>query len=802
MATQGDVKNAQTRATLYIPPLAWLTSGWLTGVALALNPSSDWWVWRNGWIWLSVAFVVASVAFWVRSNITRRIAAISIVLLGLGGAWASWRQPDAQHDPSQLAFYNETDNATIEGYVVGEPDVRENHVNLRIEADQLLITESSEAISVHGTALVQVPRVPQINYGDRLRVSGSLQEPPFVGSFDYAEYLARQGVYSLLRSESASLITNSSPPWWLQLQFIFLKPVFQFKQSALAAIARTFPEPQGSLLSGILLGVDTNVPGSLQEAFRVTGTSHILAISGFNISIIAGLFSKLFRRFLKERWAIIATIVSISVYTLLAGASASVVRAALMGSIVLIAGGFNRPSNGLASLSAAALLMTLFSPGTVYDVGFQLSAAATLGIILYAEPFSQAALKLINRFVSLEIAKQVVDAIKEFFIITIAAQVTTLPLIAFYFHQVSLISLVANFIVLPAQPAVMVLGGVATLGAIVNASLGSLLAWLVWPFITYTIIVVETLAKVPFANIVLSQFPVWLLFACYALLFGLTWLRSLEAEQRPKWLTSTAVWVKSVSLTGLAIATLGLWNVALHQPDGKLHVSFLDVGQGDAILIQTPTGRYALIDGGPSPNRLAEALGRNLPWTVREIDWVISASPRADSLSGLTGLLGRYEIGQVLAAGDTPDNAAYREWMEGLVARKITPIPAQAGQRLLLDDEAFIEVVAVDPKGSTLRVNYGGASFLLPIMSEVEAEQAAPATVLLTPPYGDDEALTLPLLGTIQPSAVVISSGNSKESPSAATLELLESYQVLQTNGHGTIEFVTDGRQLWVKAEQ
>lgn len=794
MTAEGDSK---TNVTLYIPPLAWLTGGWLAGVALALNPTSDW---RNVWVWMAVASVAGVLAFRVRGDFTRRIAAISLVLFGLGGAWASWRQPTI--DATHLAFYNGADSVTIEGYVVGEPDVRESHVNLRVEADVLVQDDSGEAIPIHGSALVQVPRLPQFNYGDRIHASGSLQEPPMVGSFDYAEYLARQGVYSLLRADSASLTTNRQPSWGLQLQFTVLKPIFQFKILALAAIARTFPEPQGSLLSGILLGVDTNVPEPLQEAFRVTGTSHILAISGFNFSVLAGLFSKLFRRFLSQRWAIVATILSLVIYAVLAGASASVVRAALMGSIVLIAGGFNRPSNGLASLSAAALLMTLFSPSTVYDVGFQLSAAATLGIILYAEPFSQAAVNFFTRFSSLEVAKRIIDATKEFFVITIAAQITTLPLIAFYFHQVSLISLVANLLVLPAQPAVMVLGGLATLGALLNTSLGYLLSWLAWPFVAYTILVVEALAKIPFANVVLSQFPVWVLFACYVLLFGLTWLRNQEADQRPKWITSTAVWVKSVSLAGLAIATLGLWNIALHQPDGRLHVTFLDVGQGDAILIQTPTGRYALIDGGPSPNRLAEALGRNLPLTVRELDWVISASPRADSLSGLTGLLGRYEIGQVMMAGDAPDNAAYREWMEGLAARSIVPIPAQAGQRLKLGDDTFMDVAAVESKGSALRITYSGASFLLPITSEIPDEQVAPNTVLLAPQYGDDESLTLPTLITIQPSAIVISASNSKDEPSPTTLELLKSYQVLRTNEHGTIEFETDGSLLWVKAEQ
>ncbi len=791
----------------YLPPLAIFVIGWLIGIGLAPLLPQPWWA----WLVLSALGLIAAVL--ARRDANWRNVAIAVVMLGLGAARWIWAQP--AFDETFIATYNDLGEAAIEGIVIDEPDVRDTYVNLRVEVDSLQLIESENPIQVHGTVLVQAPRFPSFNYGDRVRAFGVLESPPVFEDFSYAAYLARQGVYSILRRAQAETISNSprfaSNPL-LNLQLAIFKPLFAFKARALAAIAATFPEPQGSLLSGILLGVESGIPESLQEAFRKTGTSHIVAISGFNISIIAGIVTKLFRRIFGAKRSIPLAIIAIAVYALLAGADASVVRAALMGSIVLIGDGFHRPSNGLASLAAASFLMTAFNPGTLLDVGFQLSAAATLGLILYAEPFTQTATRLLVRFTSTQNADRLVGAVGEFSILTLAAQITTLPLMMFYFRQLSLISLLANLLVLPVQPHVMVLGGIATIGALIAQPLGWLLAWLAWPFVTFTIAMVELLAQVPGATIPIDRFPLIALVGMYGLVFGLTWLSWRKPDERPEWWRSLAAsWLGNIVVASVAIGALASWNVYLHLPDGNLHVTFFDVGHGDVALIQTPSGRYALIDGGPSPNRLAESLGRILPVGTRTLDLVVAASPTLASLGGLPGLFDRYTITQAVMAGEPGRNSTYREWAEGLASRSIPTMQAEASQQFDLGDGALLTVIEVRDEGALLRLEYGKASFLFAVGLDAKtatqiatSEAVAPAIVLLAPRHGGVNSISTLFLDAVNPQAIVVAvgAGNSAGDPQAETLALFEGRTVLRTDQHGMIEFTTDGEQLWVEAER
>jgi competence protein ComEC len=787
----------------YLPPLAIFTAGWLIGIGLAPLLPQPWWP----WLALSGLGLIATAL--ARRNTNWRNVAIAVVMLGLGAVRWVWAQP--AFDETFIATYNDAGQATIEGIVVDEPDVRDTYVNLRIEVDSLQPIDSESPIQVHGTALVQVPRFPAFNYGDRVRAFGVLEAPPVFEDFNYADYLARQGVYSLLRRATAEPLSNSPilDPI-LNFQLTIFKPLFTLKARALTALAATFPEPQGALLSGILLGVESGIPESLKEAFRKTGTSHIVAISGFNISLIAGIVTKLFRRLFGARWSIPLAIAAIAVYTLLAGADASVVRAALMGSIVLVGDGFHRPSNGLASLAAASFLMTVFNPGTLLDVGFQLSAAATLGLILYAEPFTQAATRLLARFTSTKNADRLVGALGEYSILTFAAQVTTLPLMMFYFHQISLISLLANLLILPVQPHVMILGGIAAVGALIAQPLGWLLAWLAWPFVTFTIAMVELLAQVPGAAIPIDRFPLVALAGMYGLVFGLTWLAWRKPGERPEWWRSLAAsWLGNIAVAAVAIGALAAWNVYLHSPDGKLRVTFFDVGHGDAALIQTPSGRYALIDGGPSPNRLAESLGRILPVGTRTLDLVVAASPTPASLGGLPGLFDRYTLRQVAMASEAGRNSAYREWMEGLASRSIPTAQVEAGQQFDLGDGATLKVIDVRDEGALLRLEYGNASFLFAVGLDAKtatqiatSEAVAPATVLLAPQHGGVNSISTIFLDAVNPQAVVVAvgAGNPAGDPQAETLALFEGRTVLRTDQHGAIEFATDGEQLWAEA--
>jgi competence protein ComEC len=195
-------------------------------------------------------------------------------------------------------------------------------------------------------------------------------------------------------------------------------------------------------------------------------------ISGFNITIIAGLFTLLFSRLLGKGKGAFMAAIGIIFYTLLVGANAAVLRAATLGLFGLLGLQLGRRQVGLNSLAIVAAIMALATPRVLWDVSFQLSFAATLGIMLYAEPFTNWFTNLAARFIPQDKASGLARPVGEYFLLTLAAQLTTLPLMVYYFKRISLTALIANPMILPAQPAVMVLGGISVLTGIVFKPIG------------------------------------------------------------------------------------------------------------------------------------------------------------------------------------------------------------------------------------------------------------------------------------------------------------------------------------------
>ncbi len=443
--------------------LPFLVVAWLAGVGVAAQLNQPAWA----WLLLSGLAVVALALWWPRQR--WRWVLAGLLALGLGAARYANAQPPFGA-PDFVATYNDRSPVTLEGVVDGEVIVTDAGVVLRLRAERLWLPDAEAPLAVTGWVQLSAPRyaanrlaqtgAADYVYGDRLRLTGALQTPPIFDSFSYRDYLAGQGVYALFAPTAVRFVAaGQGQPAWAAL--------YAFKTHALATLAQLFPEPHAALLAGILLGNESAIPADLAAAFQRTGTSHIIAISGFNIAILAGLVAALTRRLAGQRWSLWLTLGLIALYTLLVGASASVVRAALMGSLALLAQRLGRSAHGLGGLALAAWLMTLWNPLTLWDVGFQLSAGATLGLVLYADPLEAAFSRLAARWTSPSRAKRSAALAAELLLLTLAAQITTLPLLIYHFRQLSLIALLANLLVLPVQPAVMVSAGLALLVGLV-----------------------------------------------------------------------------------------------------------------------------------------------------------------------------------------------------------------------------------------------------------------------------------------------------------------------------------------------
>jgi competence protein ComEC len=742
--------------------------------------------------------------------------------LALGGLRFQSAQP--KWDKRFTGFYNDRGvPAEIEGLVVRPVDERDRYTLLTIRLEQLQLGGETLSQEFDGLALARVASGGDWRYGDRIAVSGELETPPEDEQFSYRDYLARQGIYSYLQNAGARLLTREQGSRLLGW-------IYSLRQRALGSLYRAFPDPEAALLAGILLGVEAQIPEPVTEAFRDSGTSHIIAISGFNMAIVAGLFAVLASRWLGRRRGALAALLAIVLYTFLVGAGASVVRAAIMSGLSLLAAQIGRRGNGLNTLAITAGLMALADPDVLWDVSFQLSFLATLGLVLYAGPLMDGFVRLAERKVSNETARRIAKPVGEYFLFTLAALLTTLPIMVFYFQRLPLLSPLANAMVLPVQPLLMILSGLAMLAGMASPPIGGALAALAWPLSAYTIRSAEFWAQFQGAVLATGEISSLAAWAFYAGLLFLSfgrprqswqavraWLAGLRARAaQPGWLCGMLAGAAPAGgkllpylLGGLALLTVLVWRAALSAPDGMLHLTLLDVGSGEAILIQTPGGRSLLVNGGSSPSLLSDGLGRRLPPGNRRLDFLIVAGIEDEQIGSLARVLERYPAGQVLWAGKSGGTRSARE-LEGYLAGEGIPVlPAASGQVIDLGQGAWLEVVSANERGAALLVAWRDFRAWLPVSLDREALEALQSdpglgrmsAVLLTD-GGYAPLNPAGLLQTYQPQVFLLSvaPGERRGLPDAEVLNALEGYTLLRTDQDGWIELATDGWQMWVTA--
>lgn len=779
-------------------PLMWLSGGFIAGILFASQRaviSRNLVLLAGGVSLLTILFVL----------LRRRIHKIPVLLVLLGLTLTAFLLGAARYQQSlpivneqHIARYNDRpQEVVVIGYLVAPPDVRDRYANLRVEATRIDVGDGAK-IPVHGLMLARAIRADELTYGALVRLRGHLVTPPKNEEFSYREYLSLQGVYSLMADAQVTDLR-------IYVGNNFLARLYRFREAGLQRLHRLFPDPEASLLAGILLGNDNGLPPSLQQAFKDTGTAHIIAISGFNIAIIAGLFVTIFSRLLGERRGTLLAALGVILYTLLVGAMPSVVRAAIMGTLSMYARQVGRRANGLNTLLLTAAIMCAFSPSTLWDVSFQLSFGATAGLILYAGPLQEWASRVLARRVNPALARNLAGPLAEYLLFTLAAQVTTLPILAYHFRRLSLVSLLANPFILPAQPPTMVLGGLALLGSALWLPAGQALAWPAWPFPAYTIRMVELFNRLPHGSLSLKVFPFWLLVGFYVLLLGMTF------SPQPLRRKVSAILSPTLILTALGIAVFLTWSAVFRAPDGRLHVTFLPVGTAEAILIQTPGGGSVLINGGESPSTLSDALGRRLSPFHRKLDWLVIAVPQEQQIAALPRILDFYPPESVLWAGRRTASEAAQQLERRLTEMQVPIHPAITGSGLDLGYGCRLDVLDTTPRGAVFLLSYGNFRALLPVGADPDTlsrlEYGKTVGVVSTLLLADSgNALLNPpeWIETLRPQLILLSvaAGDPNGLPHPETLQNVAGYTLLRTDADGWIEIASDGNRFWAATQR
>ena len=803
-----------------------VSASWVAGVAVALH-------WSTPVAALGL-FLVASGAlallFWLRRwNLLFPIA-IAFVILGT-------LRVELAAPPSEVFQpWLEVEDLEVKGLVIEDPEARGSVVRFRFQVRQ--VNPGTDWQDADGNILVFARLSPDIRYGDRLVLRGRLEEPPDdLEGFDYRDYLARQGIHALMSWPGVTLVEEDQGSPALSL-------VYRLRSSLARSLGASLPEPQASLAQTLLLGIRGGVPAEVTQAFRDTGTSHLLAISGLHVGVVLAL-SLAFSVALLGRMRNLYLLLPLGVlwlYATISGFPPSVERAVLMVSIYLMAVALGRQRSAFPALGFAAALMVAVEPGILYDISFQLSFTAVAGILLLWRPLETVMNAALGRILTTEswqeaLARWVVTGVA----VSLAAVLATLPLLAFNFQYIAFLSVPATLLALPFLPLALAASLATALAGLVTPAVGELVGWVAWLPLSYLLGLVEGLSRLPQTVLHLegvSGYLVWGYYGGAALLLLLLrlgrrrlapFLRRRKDVTLPRTLGGRP-WsaAQAGTLLSLGVGVVLLWVASASLPDGKLHVTFIDVGQGDAIFIQTPEGQQVVVDGGPDPRRLLEALGERMPFWDRSLDLVILSHAHDDHLAGLLEVVRRYRVATILDNPYPYESSVREEWQSVVEAEGATELWAEAGQVVKLGDEVTLEVLNppmpliggtpsdVDNNSTVIRLRHGDASFLLTgdlywegEVSLVDRGVDLQSTVLKVAHHGSKNSSAQEFLNTVRPQLAVVSvdEENPYGHPADEVMDKLAaitggSGKVLTTEERGDITLISDGRSVQVETRR
>jgi competence protein ComEC len=678
--------------------------------------------------------------------------------------------------------------------------------------------------------LVRVPRwarlPPSIELGEELELTGrlrALREAPGAG---FAAHLRRGGVSGELFLDRAAA-TGRRRAGVLGL-------LDRMRRRAERAVAAGLPEPEAALARGMVLGQDEQIDESTRQDWRDSGLAHLLAVSGQNVMLLVALAVPLLAlaRFGPgARGAALLGLVAL--YVPLAGAGPSLQRAGIMGAAAIAAMTLARPASRWYALLLAAAITLALNPRVSADPGWQLSFAAVAGILAVGRPLGEALARAgdeLMRERPSRVARAVVRGLADAVAITFAATLATAPLVSFHFGAVPVAGLIANLLAVPAVAPAMWLGMVKAALGIAAAAFPPAddLATLLGPPTRLPLAYLERLAErcadLPGGRLVLPlESPAAVgaayLLAAAAFLAIRAVLRAPREARRsagPDFAERAAAWRRAprsfrLGVLVLVLAVLGLAGASglgAPSPPGDLTVSFLDVGQGDATLIQHPDGTAVLFDGGPPEGGVTRLLRRA---GVRRLAVVVATHASRDHHGGLVDVLHRYPVGLLLDGGDGNPHPGFQVVRDEAARQGVRTVPVAAPMTLRAG-ALRIQILSPaprppgpppedpNPRAVVARVSSGAFDLLL--SADAESEALLPLDLpdveaMKVPHHGSSDPGLPEVLGRLRPEIAAIEVGvNSYGHPAPSTLAALDHADVTtyRTDRNGTVTLtVTHG---------
>ncbi|MBK8983174.1 MAG: DNA internalization-related competence protein ComEC/Rec2 [Ignavibacteria bacterium] len=710
-------------------------------------------------------------------------------------------------------------NIILTGIVSGIPDIDRSGIRFTLESKT--ISARGDKVSVSGKVIVSVYRdiyskkeeeLPVINPGDEISVKGRLSEPAGrrnPGDFNYKEYLELRDVYKLFYSSGFKNVKVLSGG---NLGFIEQSVIFPAKMFALKNIDTHLTGDNAAYLKGLVTGERSDISEETKEAFINAGVMHLIAVSGLNVTYVilsVSIILSIMRIPFRQR--IFITCIFLIFYCMFTGSPASIVRATLMGILVLMSFIIERKIFFYNIISVSAICIILYDARILFDTGFILSYSATLSMVIIYSRFEEKFLSSLYSDTS-KFSRLIKWAAVLFFT-TLAAQIGTLPLTALYFGKISVISLITNMAAVPLANISLAMGFLQILSDIISSGISSAVAEANNILLSIQLAFIKYSADPEFSFFYVKQLNIFAVAAYYFICGMILFSKSFKALLRNL--------ILSVLISAVII-------LIYPDPVNKLIITFLDVGQGDCALIETPCGKNILVDCGNSTETFDNGEKTIAPLLRRKgiskIDIIILTHMHQDHIGGVNYLLKHFEVKSIIESGQKHKTKFTAQTDSLAYANKVSRVTVRSGD--IIDDITDMRVyflfptkeraeASAHPKFGNL--NNGSVTFILKykdadilFTGDIEGEgelfirdnysEFLKTDVLKVAHHGSVTSTTIPFTIKNSPEAAVISCGkfNKFSHPSEIVLNRLKKTgaEVFRTDNDGAVILETDGHEI------
>lgn len=714
-------------------------------------------------------------------------------------------------------YKNIGENLEIVGTVISNPIDKEykNQYTLKVEK----IDENKKYQNTNLQLNVKKEK-ENLSYGDKIIVKGNFEEASTArneGGFNYKQYLKTKKIYGIVTVDKKDVkVVNKNNTNIIELL------ANKVRNSMKGKIEQNITDATSGLLSGMLIGDKSNLPKEIQEDFRNSSLSHILAISGMHVSyVMLGITFLISKMKFSKKISKIITIVILLFFIILTGKTASVERACFMSVYAILASLLHKRANVLASISISILIILIINPYSILDIGLQLSYGGTLGIVLIYPILkkckkSKKEKAKENKFQKLiqKIKEKILDIIR----ITVSANLVIFPIILYQYNTMSFTFIISNLLISSIIGIIIIFGLISVFASYIFMPLAKVMFFLTQILLNILAQTAHLCAKLPFSKVYFPTPKIYVIIIYYLFLIYI-----ILAKRN-------IILVKKISkkIFIIFIIIVIISNLIIKIIPKAFTISFIDVGQGDSMLISTPKGKRILVDGGGTRDTENFDVGRQtlIPYLlnkgITKLDYIVISHFDSDHATGVAQILGKIDVSSIILTRQLEENDIYRHILSIAKEKKIKLIYVKEGDVLKIGG---IKISIIHPENKLMinnpmnnnsivcKVEYNSFSMLLTGDIEMEAEELIlrkninlKADVLKVAHHGSKTSTTGEFLKAINPKVALIGVGknNNFGHPSNEVIQRLKENgtRIYRTDENGEISITVNKKGRIIKIQR